>query len=166
MNSALMPSNDQPVAAARARVEALRMSLGARQHRPVRLVETHISWVLLTDTHAYKLKKPLRLPFVDFSTLAARRHFCAEELRLNRRLAPSLYLEVVEVRDSVGRPVLGGDGPLLDVALKMRRFDDGALWSERLAAAPLEPCHVDRLRQRPPQVFLSSPPGFLPSALA
>ncbi|HEY8707412.1 MAG TPA: hypothetical protein VIM34_05390 [Burkholderiaceae bacterium] len=60
------------------------------QSRPVRLVETHISWVLLADSLAYKIKKPVRLPFLDFTTLAARRRYCDEELHLNRRLAPLL----------------------------------------------------------------------------
>ena len=148
INMAGMSSDDDSLPAAEGRIAALRASLQALQERPVRLVETHISWVLLTDRHAYKLKKPLRLPFVDFSTLAARRHFCEEELRLNRRLAPSVYLDVVEVRDNAGEPVFGGDGPVLDAAVKMRRFDDGALWSERLAAGALKPHHADQLAQR------------------
>ena len=139
---------DDAMVAAEARVVALRALLQSRQTAPVQYVLTHVSWVLLTDTHAYKLKKPLRLPFVDFSTLAARRHFCDEELRLNRRLAPSLYLEVVEVRDSSDGPVFGGDGALLDLAVKMRRFEDGALWSERLAAGLLTANHIDQLAQR------------------
>jgi len=63
----------------------------------VDLEETHISWVLLAGAYAYKVKKPVRLPFLDFSTLAARRHYCEEELRLNRRTAPDLYLEVVPI---------------------------------------------------------------------
>jgi hypothetical protein len=61
------------------------------------VVETHISWVLLAGDYAYKLKKPVDFGFLDFSTLAARRHFCEEELRLNRRLAPRLYLELVAI---------------------------------------------------------------------
>ena len=141
-------SNSASLDAAWARVVALRVSLQASQTSPVRLVETHISWVLLTERNAYKLKKPLRLPFVDFSTLDARRHFCEEELRLNRRLSPSLYLDVVEVRDSLGGPSFGGDGTVRDVAVKMRRFDDGALWSDRLAAGELAPSDVDHLAQR------------------
>src|SRR4051812_49262521 len=67
---------------------ALRERLQAETGQAVALVETHISWVLLASSMAYKLKKPVRLPFVDFGTLAARKHFCEEELRLNRRLAP------------------------------------------------------------------------------
>ncbi len=141
-------SDSDSLDAAWGRVVSLRVSLQAFQSGPVRLIETHISWVLLTDRHAYKLKKPLRLPFVDFSTLDARRRFCEEELRLNRRLAPSVYLDVVEVRDSARGPSFGGDGTVLDVAVKMRRFDDGALWSDRLAAGELAPCDVDQLAQR------------------
>src|SRR5574341_696619 len=64
----------------------------------VRALETHISWVLLTGDFAYKIKKPVYLGFLDFSTLGLRRHFCEEELRLNRRLAPELYLDLVEIR--------------------------------------------------------------------
>ncbi len=62
-----------------------------------RLVETHISWVILTGPFAYKIKKPVKLDFIDTSTLERRRHYCNEELRLNRRLAPELYLEVVPI---------------------------------------------------------------------
>ena len=143
-----MSPNDDPLASARDRVSALRSSLEARDGRPVRLVETHISWVLLADSLAYKLKKPVRLPFLDFTTLASRRRFCEEELRLNRRLAPSLYLDVVDVCDSPAGPMFGGAGRVLDVAVRMRRFPDGALWSERLAEGTLAPRHVDSMAQR------------------
>lgn len=96
-------------------------------------VETHISDVFLTGSYAYKLKKPLSLGFLDFSTLERRRHCCEEELRLNRRLAPDLYLAVVPIVAGASGPRIGGDGPVLDYAVQMRQFDqDGLL--ERLAA--------------------------------
>jgi hypothetical protein len=133
---------------ARDRVLALRACLQTACGQPVRLIETHISSVLLTDTLAYKLKKPVRLPFLDFTTLAARRHFCEEELRVNRRLAPDLYLDVVEVCEGPAGPVIGGHGGVLDVALRMRRFPDGALWSDMLAAAALTPSHIDAMADR------------------
>lgn len=101
------PRRRPALAVARARVSALRTWLQTTEIQPVRLVETHISWVLLTDTLAYKIKKPVHLPFLDFSTLAARRRYCGEELRLNRRLAPSLYLDVVEIRNSPDGPRFG-----------------------------------------------------------
>lgn len=93
----------------------------------VELIETHISWVLLTGTYAYKIKKPVNLGFLDFTTLAARRHFCEEELRLNRRLAPELYLDVVPIAGAPGAPRIGGDGPPLEYAVKMRQFDQACL---------------------------------------
>ena len=114
----------------------------------VRLVETHVSWVLLAESLVYKLKKPVQLAFLDFTTLAERRRCCEEELRLNRRLAPALYLDVVDVCDSPQGPTFGGVGPVVDVAVRMRRFPDGALWSEMLAEGTLTPRHIDALAQR------------------
>jgi aminoglycoside phosphotransferase family enzyme/predicted kinase len=98
----------------------------------VRVVETHISVVFLTGTYAYKIKKPLKLPFLDFSTLARRRHFCREEVRLNRRLAPSLYLGVVPIGGSPKAPRIGGK-PAIEYAVKMREFPSDALLDARLA---------------------------------
>src|SRR5215471_8297225 len=95
--------------------------------RSVRVLETHISWVLLTGTYAYKVKKPVDLGFVDFTTLEKRGECCAAEVRLNRRLAPDLYLDVVEIRGEVGAPRVGGHGPLLEYAVRMREFPQSAL---------------------------------------
>ncbi|AFL73799.1 hypothetical protein Thivi_1828 [Thiocystis violascens DSM 198] len=94
---------------------------------PVRHIETHISHVMLAGDFAYKLKKPLDLGFLDFSTLERRRHFCEEELRLNWRLAEDLYLEVVAVTGTPTAPRIGGAGPVLEYAVKMRRFPQAAL---------------------------------------
>ena len=88
----------------------------------VELVETHISYVLLTGEFAYKIKKPVNLGFVDFSTLEKRLHFCLEELRLNRRLAAELYLGVIRITGTEKEPRLGGSGPTLEFAVKMRQF--------------------------------------------
>jgi uncharacterized protein len=133
---------------ARLRMQALREALAPPGGNAPRLIETHISWILLGDTLAYKLKKPLALPFIDMHTLAARQHACAEELRLNRRLAPALYLAVDEVRQTAAGPRLGGEGPLLDVAVRMRRFPDGALWSERVSAGTLAADEVEAMARR------------------
>lgn len=143
-----MSEPDPRLATAHDRVEALRAGIASQSGRPVRLIETHISWVLLTDMQAFKLKKPVRLPFLDFSTLAARRRFCQEELRLSRRLAPSLYLGIVEIRESPAGPSLDGPGRVVDVAVCMRRFPDGALWSEQVGRGALAPRHIDALAQR------------------
>ena len=104
-NGLMTDASESSFSAARDLVERLGAEIAADDGAPPRLIETHISWVLLGRTHAYKFKKPLRLPFLDFTTLAERRRFCEEELRLNRRLAPDLYLDVVAVRDGPARTV-------------------------------------------------------------
>jgi aminoglycoside phosphotransferase family enzyme len=81
-------ADDPLVAESRARVAALRAQLESREGAPVRLIETHVSWVLLARELAYKIKKPVRLPFLDFSCLAERRRSCDEELRLNAASRP------------------------------------------------------------------------------
>lgn len=87
----------------------------------ISLLETHISWVILTDEFAFKIKKPLRFDFLDFSTLEQRAHFCAEELRLNRRLAPEMYLQLLPVTT---HGIGAEDGAVLDFALQMKRMDN------------------------------------------
>ena len=90
---------------------------------PVGIAETHVSWVLLTGEFAYKVKKPLALSFLDYSTLERRRHFCEEEVRLNRRFAPDLYLACVPIGGSREAPRVGAAGPALEYAVQMRQFD-------------------------------------------
>lgn len=102
------------------------------------LRETHISWVILCGDYAYKLKKPVNFGFLDFSSLERRKHFCAEELRLNRRFSPELYLAVVPVTASRDGPVMGGDGEILDYAVKMRRFDESQLLDNIAARGELD----------------------------
>jgi aminoglycoside phosphotransferase family enzyme len=89
----------------------------------VEAIETHMSWIFLADGFAYKLKKPVRQEFLDFSTLEARRFYCEEEVRLNRRLAPDVYLGVVALcLDAQGHLQLGGKGTVIDWLVKMRRL--------------------------------------------
>ncbi len=129
-------------------VAELMRSLGAAPPRqPVELIETHISFVLLAGVYAYKIKKCVNLGFLDFTTLALRRHFCEEELRLNRRIAPRIYLDIVPVTSEGGQPVLGGSGAIIDVALRMRAFAQEGLWEHRAAHGGLEPQHIDELAQ-------------------
>jgi aminoglycoside phosphotransferase family enzyme/predicted kinase len=109
----------------------------------VELLETHISWVLLAGEYAYKIKKPLNLGFLDFSTLELRRRCCLEELRLNRRFAPQLYLDCVAITGDAGSPAIGGSGPALEYAVRMRRFPQEALAGRLLAAGTLQPRHLE-----------------------
>jgi uncharacterized protein len=128
-------------------LEALRQRL-ARGGREVALHETHLSWVLTAGRLAVKLKKPVHLPFADFSTTEARRAACAEELRLNRRLAPSLYRRLVAVRGTADAPRFAGSGDAVDTLVCMRRFGEDALLSNRIAAGTLDARTVDRLARR------------------
>jgi aminoglycoside phosphotransferase family enzyme/predicted kinase len=111
----------------------------------VELIETHISWVFLAGDYAYKVKKPVRLGFLDFSTLEARRFYCGEELRLNRRTAPELYLEVVPVAGTFDAPRVEGEGAVIDYALKMRRFPQEALADRIAKQGGLNPDRIDAI---------------------
>ncbi len=127
-------------------VEALRNpSLHGPSCVRVGLIETHISYVLLTGAHAYKLKKAIALPFLDFRTLASRRFHCEEELRLNRRLAPSLYEDAVPITGTPDAPRLGGDGPALDYAVRMREFPQDMLLSAMLDRQEVDERRIDEL---------------------
>lgn len=114
----------------------------------VQVAETHISWVLLTGDYAYKIKKPVDFGFLDFSSLAQRRHYCEEELRLNRRFAPQLYLEVVPIAGSREAPVVGGDGDPIEYAVKMRQFPEEARLDRVLARGELRRAHIAALAER------------------
>ncbi len=120
----------------------------AHEGKPVRVIETHISAVLLAGGDAYKLKKPVDLGFVDFTRLAARRHFCREELRLNRRLASALYVAVVPVTGRLGAPRFEAPGRVIDYAVKMRRFPAAAQFDHLLRDGRLEPGQLDALVAR------------------
>jgi hypothetical protein len=88
----------------------------------IQLIETHISWVLLTGPYAYKIKKPVNFGFLDFSDLEKRHFYCQEELRLNRRLAADWYLEVVPISGQANNPVVDGTGEAIEYAVKMCQF--------------------------------------------
>ena len=109
------------------------------------VIETHISWVILTGHFAYKIKKPVNLGFADFSTLTKRQYFCTEELRLNRRFAPDLYLDVIAIRGSRTQPRLAGNGKAIEYAVKMREFSQHNLLSAYASEQRLEPAHIDAM---------------------
>jgi len=111
----------------------------------VERLETHISCVFLTGGYAYKVKKAVNFGFLDFTSLEARRKYCEEELRLNRRLAPALYLEVVPITGSVDAPVIGGTGPALEYAVKMLEFPQEELASRILTRGEISAADIDAL---------------------
>jgi len=114
----------------------------------VAVIETHVSYVLLTGHLAYKIKKPLRLDFLDFTTLESRRRACEDELRLNQRTARDLYLRVVPISGTPEAPRVGGPGPAIEYAVEMRQFDPDALFSTRLARGEITGAQVDDLAAR------------------
>ncbi|WP_277372756.1 bifunctional aminoglycoside phosphotransferase/ATP-binding protein [Pseudomonas sp. AA-38] len=122
-----------------------------------RVIETHISWVLLTGPYAYKIKKPVNFGFLDFTELSARQHFCAEELRLNQRLTQGLYLEVLSINGSEQAPTLGGEGPAIEYALKMRQFPQSQLLSAIQERGELDERHIDALASQIARFHLSAP---------
>ena len=109
---------------------------------PIRCVETHVSWVFLTGSYAYKVKKPVRLPFLDYSTAERREWLCREELRLNRRHAPELYLETVPIGGRPDTPWVGTQGNAFEHALRMRQFDRDEELSQLLRRAAVAPAEL------------------------
>lgn len=127
---------------------------------PVRLIETHISWLLLAGLYVYKIKKPVDFGFLDFTRLSSRKFFCHEELRLNRRLADGLYLDVVGIGGSSERPVFGAE-PAIEYAVKMRRFDEDQLLDHLLARDGLTTRHIDSLAETMARFHADLPPAAI-----
>jgi hypothetical protein len=109
------------------------------------LIETHISWVILAGEYAYKIKKPVNLGFLDFSTLEKRHFYCNEEVRLNARLAPDLYLEVVAISGNEKQPRLSDEGPVIEYMVKMKRFAQQTQLDRMLADDALNETHIDAI---------------------
>ncbi len=112
---------------------------------PVTLLETHLSLVALAGDFAYKFLKPVDLGFADFRSLASRRAACEAEVRLNRRTAPQLYLDVVPLTGTPRAPRVAGPGEAFDYAVRMRRFGQELLLDRLAREGRLTPMHVDAL---------------------
>ncbi|PXB78858.1 hypothetical protein C0046_32380, partial [Pseudomonas aeruginosa] len=137
------------------------------------VIETHISWVLLTGPYAYKIKKPMDFGFLDFTSLDKRRFYCNEELRLNQRLTDDLYLEVLPITGSEEAPRIGGDGEAIEYLLKMRQFPQDNLLAAIQGRGELSNQHIDELaeqiahfHQNTPKVPLEHPLGTAESCMA
>lgn len=112
---------------------------------PIPLIQTHISYILLTGDYAYKVKKPMDFGFLDFTTLDLRQHFCQEELRMNQRGAPGIYLEVLPIVQQGDRFALGGDGEPVEYVLKMKQFPQDRLLSSLFERGELTAELMERL---------------------
>ena len=121
-------------------------------HQPeeVEVIQSHISYVFLAGPIVYKIKKPVRFSFLDYSTLDKRRHFCKEEVRLNRRLAPDVYLDVVPILENEGSFVLGDgatehSGKKVEFAVKMRRLPEAQMLASLIRNGQVGTEAMDRL---------------------
>ncbi len=115
------------------------------------VIETHISYVILTGTYVYKIKKPLNLEFLNFSTLAKRLFYCQEEIRLNKKMAPDIYLEVVKITGDYHNPKINGYGKTIEYAVKMREFSQDAIFTRLLDKQQLT---LDMIRQTAQRIAL------------
>lgn len=115
----------------------------------IKLIETHISWVILTGEYVYKIKKPVDMGFLDFSTLEKRKHYCHRELTLNRRLAPDFYLDVVSIGHlpQSGKIILSEELPAIEYAVKMRQFPPNTQLDQILAQGKLDNVWIDQLAE-------------------
>lgn len=115
------------------------------KHDP-ELIETHISWVILSDEFVFKIKKPIHYSFLDFSSLEKRQHYCEREIVLNRRLEPDLYLDVLPVRNHGSSLVIGGEvGTIIDYAVKMKRVDHQLQMDVLLKTNKVDQDHIKKL---------------------
>ena len=112
---------------------------------PVTVIETHISTLLLAGDRAFKIKKPVDCGFLDFTSLERRHFYCREELRLNGRLAPDLYRDVVAIRGTADQPQLGGGAQAIEYMVEMARFDEGKTLDQLLDHEYLTVEHYDQL---------------------
>ncbi len=111
----------------------------------IELIETHISWVILTDDHAYKIKKPIALDFLDFRDLERRKFYCEEEIRLNQPWAPDIYLDVAPITIDNGQPRFNGRGTPIEYAVRMRRFDQTSRLDAQLERGQLSVADMKEL---------------------
>lgn len=139
------PANSQP-----ALIRALFSDPRCYDHAvtQLRLIETHISWVILTGEIAYKIKKPVDMGFLDFSTLALRQQACIDEVRLNRRLAADIYLGVVAISGCTESPRINAAGLPFEYAVQMRQFPPEATLDHLDDRGELGALHIDQIAAR------------------
>lgn len=113
------------------------------------LIETHISWVILCDEFVYKIKKPLKYSFLNFTTPELRKYYCEREIKLNKRLTDGVYIEVVPIREDGGSIDFGGDkGTEIDYAVKMHKLDGEKQMDRLLTADKVKPIDIKSLAEK------------------
>jgi uncharacterized protein len=112
------------------------------------LVETHISWIIMAEDFVYKIKRPVKFSFLDFSTLEKRKYFCEEELKLNRRMEPEMYLDVLPVTADLKIAEDGQDANIVDYALKMKRMDNSKEMDKLLAENKVTKEYIEKLAEK------------------
>ena len=110
------------------------------------LIQTHISFVFLTENYVYKVKKPVNFGFLDFSTLDKRKFYCEKELQLNRRLCPDIYLEVVTINKSKALKIKG-EGEAVEYALKMKRLPQECIMTQLLQESKVDKKAIDEIAE-------------------
>lgn len=123
----------------------------------VELIQTHVSYIFLTDQHAYKIKKPVDFGFLNFSTIDRRRFYCNEEVRLNRRLCPDIYEGVVELRETPHGAAFFGNGTILDYAVKMKRLPAERMLDKLVAAGNITAAKMREVSRIIAEFHLSAP---------
>lgn len=127
--------------------------------------ETHMSWVFLSGDRVYKLKKPVRFPYLDFSTLARREQACRAEVMLNRRLAPQVYRDVVPLVATRGRLSLGGEGTVVDWLVCMERLDESYMLDRLIADGRLTVAQIERLVDVLARFYRTAEPALIAPAV-
>lgn len=125
----------------------------------VELVETHVSYLFLTGEHVYKVKKPVDYGFLDFTTVEKRRYFCHQEVALNCRMSPEVYLGVSEVRQHRGRYTVDGPGVTVEYAVKMRQLPRQRAMSLLLQQGQVSPADIRRLVVKIARFHARAPPA-------
>jgi len=125
--------------------------------------ETHMAWVFLAGDRAFKLKKPVRYPFLDYGTVEARRHVCEEEVRLNRRLAPDVYLGVSRLTEAAdGSLAIEGPGRTVDWLVVMRRLDETMMLDRAILAGTVGARDIEAVGDRLAAFYQSLPAEKVP----
>lgn len=133
--------------------------------KEVKLIETHISLLFLTGNHVYKVKKPVDFGFLDFTSLEKRRYFCEQEVVLNRRLAPKLYLGVVKIADEKGRISLDGRGEVVEYAVKMKQAPEELLMDKLLDKNRVTREMIERVSEKLVHFYFTTETGDLIKSL-